>query len=211
MKDFYTTNKECYDKIASKFKDSWEEVEDWQLEERKKFLQYLDKNPAVLDLGCGQGRDLMILTKLGAKCTGLDFSISQLKLAKERNVAELVHSSFSSMPFKSNSFDGVWSCVTLLHVKREDFVGVIRSVKNILKPNGVFFLSLQEGIGEEVVRREIYGKIPMVIVYYMPDEIEAILKKEGFSILDYERHHVWKGIEEKERVFFNFYVRKEGM
>lgn len=203
-------NKECYDKIASKFKNFWEEIEDWQLTERKKFKDYLSKNPVVLDLGCGQGRDLKILATLGLKkLVGIDISMSQLMLAKQRRVAKLVHSNFETMPFEDEVFDGAWSCVTLLHVARGEMDSMIKKVKRILKKDGIFFISLQEGIGKQKVERDIYDNVPMIIHYYKPDEIQKILKNNGFEILDYERFHKWKGIKDRERIFFNFYCRRK--
>lgn len=205
---FYDTNRDCYDRIAPKFKSAWEETEEWQLEERRKFVRLVGSSTTVLDLGCGSGRDLMTLSRLGAApCVGLDFSIGQLRLARERNVARLVNADFFGIPFRDSVFDGVWSCVTLLHVRKEDLAGVVQSVKRILKPGGIFFVSLQEGEGERVVERGIYDGVPMIIVYHMPEEVRALLNAQGFELIEEERHHVWKGIPDKERVFINFYAR----
>lgn len=202
-------NRKCYDKIAPKFKAFWESLEDWQLNERKKFVSYLHNNPIILDFGCGQGRDLEIFSKLGInKLVGIDFSISQLELAKQRKVARLVNTNFDNMPFRNKSFDGIWSCVTLLHTEESKMIPRITKIYNLLKKNGIFFISLQKGKRYKTIKRDKYNKVPMIIYYYEPEQIKKMLVQVGFEIIDYEEYHVWKGIAERERKFFNFYCRK---
>ena len=142
------------------------------------------------------------------KLVGVDFSISQLKLAQKSGVARLVNSNFLDMPFEDKTFNGIWSCVTLVHSNKEIIGKILDKVRKILKSNGLFFISLQEGKGIKVVRQDIYGGVPMIMNYYMPKEIKELLIEKGFEVLDYERFHVWKGVKDKERIFFNFYCRK---
>jgi len=205
----YDLNRECYNSIAKKFKDFWEKTERWQVKERQKFVQYLPPKALVLDLGCGQGRDLETFFGLGIdNIVGVDFSIGQLKISQSRNVARLVNSNFLNMPFRDNIFNGVWSCVTLVHLSPLDVSRVLGKVNKMLKKGGIFFISMQEGTGYKIVKREIYDSIPMIMYYYTPKSVKEMLEKGGFEILDFEKFHVWKGIKDRERRFFNYYCKK---
>src|SRR6202171_1203738 len=42
------------------------------------------RDKTILDVGCGEGEDGMILAKLGARVTGLDVSPAAIELAKQR-------------------------------------------------------------------------------------------------------------------------------
>src|SRR5467141_2768026 len=70
---------------------------------------------SILDVGCGEGEDGMILAKLGARVTGLDVSPGASEVARERaalnGVAERTR--FLCAPLKEaslppGSFDVIW-------------------------------------------------------------------------------------------------------
>ena len=42
------------------------------------------RDKTILDVGCGEGEDGMILAKLGARVTGLDVSPAAIELARQR-------------------------------------------------------------------------------------------------------------------------------
>ena len=103
----------------------------------------------VLEAGCGVGAQTVILAKNSpaAQFTSVDVSPVSLKAAKARvqsagfhNVAFQVADVFR-LPFPAASFDHVFVCFVLEHLKESD--AALRHLKKVLKPGGT--LTVIEG------------------------------------------------------------------
>ncbi|MFA5232094.1 MAG: class I SAM-dependent methyltransferase [Candidatus Paceibacterota bacterium] len=81
------------------------------------FLDDLNKNPRVADLGCGTGAPTMILAQnIAGNITGVDFLPDFIKVfnenAKKLNLQERVNGivgSMENLPFRKEEFDLIWS------------------------------------------------------------------------------------------------------
>jgi SAM-dependent methyltransferase len=62
----------------------------------------------VLELGCGAGQWTIALREAGARCIGLDMSISQLRHARARSPVPLVNANGEVLPLRDASFDVVF-------------------------------------------------------------------------------------------------------
>lgn len=95
----------------------------------------------VLDLGCGFGTDSIILAKFSKKVVGFDIDkYEEWKLFKNKKI-EFVKGDSSKMPFKDNTFDGVYLKDLLHHVKN---VGkTIDEIKRVTKAGG--YITILEG------------------------------------------------------------------
>src|SRR6266496_914553 len=97
-----------YDRMGREF-SVWNserppEVRRWFLEE---VLARLPGGSAVLELGCGPGRDAAELSA-GRRYIGVDLSPVQLSIARRRAPhATFVVGDFTSLAFRPGSFDGV--------------------------------------------------------------------------------------------------------
>jgi len=98
---------------------------------------------SILDVGCGEGEDGMILAKLGARVTGLDVSPGAIEVAKERaalnGVAERTR--FLCAPLKEaslppGSFDVIWIDNVLHHVL-DDLEGTMRALLESARPGAL--------------------------------------------------------------------------
>lgn len=77
----------------------------------------------ILDLGCGTGRDSLLLASRGMKVIGLDATHSGLLLAQKRESTShhqvlWLESDSRTLPFPDDFFDGIY-CFGLIH----EFVG----------------------------------------------------------------------------------------
>lgn len=95
----------------------------------------------VVDLGCGDGLNTVILAAAGAKVISVDISDKSLELTGERvranNVSSnvtLVHSDAATIPVEDGSADRVLCAAILHHV---DCVATARQIRRILKPGGI--------------------------------------------------------------------------
>jgi SAM-dependent methyltransferase len=95
----------------------------------------------VLDFGSGIGNSLPHLKRVfpGARLTGLDVSEKSLAVAARRfpGVAELVRYDGGEPPLPDASFDLVFSACVFHHIPPEEHVGLLRSLRRLLRPGGV--------------------------------------------------------------------------
>lgn len=133
MKDIKRVAK-TFDKIAEHFdktrNEPWSEVIE--------FLE--DCFGSVLDLGCGNGRHIMVGDELGLNMKGLDASINLLKIAKTKTNDDLLRGNVKKLPFTDNSFDNIIYIATIHHLKRGR-VDSLKEAKRVLKKNGRIMIS----------------------------------------------------------------------
>lgn len=112
---------------------------------RKKFASYLPNEASVIDMGCGSGRDVMAFSDMGHDAAGLDAAKELLKLAEERLEIKTIAADMSE--YKAASpYDGIWCCASLIHLSDEEKARFFRNLERNLKPGGVLFVSVKEGI-----------------------------------------------------------------
>src|SRR5690606_26270520 len=64
---------------------------------------------AVLDVGCGRGRDLKSLSELGDEAIGLDGSLRFVEMAREDSGCEVWHQDFLALDLPAGRFDGIFA------------------------------------------------------------------------------------------------------
>lgn len=93
----------------------------------------------LLEIGFGQGTDLIQFAQGGARCTGIDLTATHIALTKKRFAQQgleivLLRGDAERLPFDDDSFDIVYSYGVLHHTPR--FESALREVRRILKPGG---------------------------------------------------------------------------
>ena len=104
---------------------------------------------AILDLGCGPGRDLRRFTALGHEAVGLDGSGDLVAMARAETDCEVLHQDFLALDLPRAHFDGIFANASLFHVPSRELARVLRDLAATLKPNGVLFCSTPRGRNEE--------------------------------------------------------------
>ena len=86
-----------------------------------------------LDLGCGTGVAVPVLSRLGWSVVGVDSSEPLLERARDRGL-NVVEAPADALPFEDGAFDAVVSIWT--HTDVEDFAGAVREAVRVLAPGG---------------------------------------------------------------------------
>ncbi|MCX6701684.1 MAG: class I SAM-dependent methyltransferase, partial [Candidatus Zambryskibacteria bacterium] len=142
-----------YDELAEEYDK--ETVDFWNRFPRTIFDKFIGLTKGkVLDVGSGPGRDGSILKEAGLDVVCLDASESMIKLSKERGLNSVV-GDFNSLPFKNESFEGVWAYTSLLHIPKSEVKKPLSEIQRVLKLGGIFGLGLIEG--ETELYRESSG------------------------------------------------------
>jgi len=112
---------------------------------------------AILDFGCGPGRDLKYFRSLGHQPVGLDGAREFVAMARQHAGCEVLHQDFLALDLPAERFDGVFANASLFHVPRRELPRVLGELRAALKPRGVLFSSNPRGDNWEGWRGERYG------------------------------------------------------
>ena len=181
----YELVKNSYDKISNEFKCT--RVFTWKWTDE--FIETLQNNCTILDIGCGTGRNL---TYKNVNIVGIDISIEQLKNLN----GESVNADMTSLPFRDNSFDNILSIASFHHLSTiERRETALFEMYRILKKGGKVLLSVWSIKQPEKTRRkfEKYGdtivnwrKIPRYYYIFEINELKQLINKY-FTIIN----HTW--------------------
>ena len=168
--DFLDTIK-YYNKNAA---DYYEETVDNNMEEIiEKFLEHIPADSAIMDLGCGSGRDSLYFINEGFDVTAVDGSEELCELAQVHIGQDVLNMTFDELEF-DDVFDGVWACSSLLHVPKKDIKAILGKVVRSLKKDGVLYMSFRYGEFEGMRDGRYYSDYRLHPLRDMLREIEEI-------------------------------------
>ena len=104
---------------------------------------------AILDFGCGPGRDLKTFAALGHLAIGLDGAQAFVDMARNDSGCTVWRQDFLDLDLPGERFDGVFANASLFHVPNQELPRVLRQLHAALKPRGVLFCSNPRGDNEE--------------------------------------------------------------
>lgn len=100
----------------------------------------LNKNPRLLDVGCGTGLTAEMLKKYGS-VWALDSSKEALDFCKKRSLANLQLGSVEKLPYSDNFFDVVTCLDVLYHQRVKDDSIALKEINRVLLPGGYLLLT----------------------------------------------------------------------
>lgn len=113
-------------------------------ESREKFLSALLEGGAILDLGCGSGRDSLEFIQRGYDVTAMDGAKELCELASIHIGQDVLCMQFEELDF-DEVFDGIWANASLLHILPDEFDAIFQKILKALKPQGVLYMSFGHG------------------------------------------------------------------
>ncbi|MCB8982699.1 MAG: class I SAM-dependent methyltransferase [Ardenticatenaceae bacterium] len=147
------------------------------------FAELAGPHGRVLDVGCGAGFDTAVLRQHGLRAAGVDLSWGMMQAGRQRGLAvDFVQADMRALPFAAG-LDGIWACASLLHVPRAQVPGVLHSFAALLRPGGVFYLSVKVG-DDEAWTADKYGRQQYrFFTYWQPETLDPLLTAVGFQIV----------------------------
>jgi len=119
----------------------------------------------ILDVGCGEGSNAVMLAMMGATVTGIDISPKAIEVAQRRaghnNVAhkvEFICSPIETAPLTDQSFDIIWGDGILHHVL-DDLDPILQHLWRSLKPDGCFLFAEPVNLCQPL--RQLRGIVPV--------------------------------------------------
>jgi len=162
-----------YQRNAQQFFESTVAVD--MAEIRDRFTALLPAHGAVLDAGCGSGRDAKAFVEQGFQVEAFDASPELAALASQHSGLPVKVMRFQEVDAVAR-YDGIWCCASLLHVPLTELPEVFRRLAQALKAGGVLYASFKYGQGE----REDNGR---VFTDMCEGEIAGMLRENGVDEL----------------------------
>ena len=134
-----------------------------------------DRRPRILDVGCGTGANLLMLSQFG-DAEGVDVSEDALAFCRERGLNNVKLGAAEKLPYEDGTFDLVTALDVVEHL--DDDLAGLREMRRVLRPGGrvllfvptfMFLWGLQDDVSNH--RRR----------YRMP-ELQRVLEQAGFEI-----------------------------
>jgi len=94
----------------------------------------------ILDAGCGTGYNLNHYAALGHSLYGLDVAAEAVDGVKKRGVTKIVQASVTDIPYRSESFDLVFSFDVVCQIPVDADPQAIAEMHRVLKRGGVLFV-----------------------------------------------------------------------
>ncbi len=136
------------------------------------FLSRTWEKGKILDIGCGNGRNLVSFAEKDFVCDGVDFSMEMVKNAKLKfeklGLRSKFHiSNMTNLPFKNNNFDYLICVASFHHLNKFDQEKALKEFKRILKPSGKMYIT----VWNKWQSRFLFGKKEVFIPWKVKDKI----------------------------------------
>ena len=127
--------------------DSWADENTWppsQFAKRARAHLKGKKIKAVLDLGCGSGRDSLYFSRAGYTVTAADIKITKFQenRLKDRGI-KFIKDDLRHLILRPKSFDIVFAHLSLHYFDDRTIDYIIGKIYNCLKPGGYFFIKVK--------------------------------------------------------------------
>ena len=109
------------------------------------FVEALE-GPAVLDAGCGPGRDAAFFAERGLDPVGIDRAVEMAEYARANRPGRYLRMDLRSLGFAADSFDGVWCPASVFFVPFEGMTAVLSEFERVLR-DGVIRVGFKLGDG----------------------------------------------------------------
>ena len=114
---------------------------------QQRFATCLPEGGAVLDFGCGSGRDTKAFLEMGFSVDATDGSEEMCARASAYTGIPVKRMLFEELDV-ADAYDGIWACASILHLPRTELLDVLEKIWVALKPGGVLYASFKYGNSE---------------------------------------------------------------
>jgi SAM-dependent methyltransferase len=141
------------------------------------FAESLKPGAKILDIGCGSGRDLLWLKKLGYEVIGIERSPGLADLARKNAGCKVIEGDFEIFDFSNIQADALLFAGSLVHIEHDRLSHLVGKIANQTHA-AVIYLSLKEGVG---VRTAVDGRT----FYLWHDKaLRQLFGRLGFKVID---------------------------
>lgn len=137
--------------------------------------QFQERRPRILDVGCGTGANLVMLSQFG-EVEGVDISPDALAFCRERGLEDVRLGAAEKLPYEDGRFDVVTAFDVVEHL--DDDVAGLREMRRVLRPDGRLLLFVPTfmflwGVQDDVSNHRRRYRLP---------ELRRVVREAGFEV-----------------------------
>lgn len=164
-----------YTKFEDKFRGTTEEI----ISRQKKYLPYFEGKSDVLDIGCGRGEFLKLLSDNGISATGVDLSPENIAMCKGLD-ARLCNGLDYLESLPDNSLGGIFCAQVIEHLSTDEVIRLFRLAQKKLRDGAVIITETLNPQCLMIYAESMYLD-PSHTKPVHPLTVEFIAEQEGFS------------------------------
>ena len=139
------------------------------------FEDFGDGRPRILDVGCGTGGNLKVLSQFG-DAEGVDISPDALEFCRQRGLPNVRLGAAEHLPYEDGTFDLVTALDVVEHL--DDDVAGLKEFRRVLKPDGRILLFVPTfmflwGVQDDVSHHRRRYRLP---------ELREAVERAGFTV-----------------------------
>ena len=154
-------------------------------EKLQRYLPYFNEHDNILDIGCGRGEFVELLSKAGKQAEGIDSSDSMLTIAQEQGLTNCFKS--DALGYLKNkaaeSLGGIFSAQVIEHFTPDYLREVLLACRRVLKPGSPILLETINPASlfamAHIFSLDITHQKPL-----HPEYMRYLLENSGFSQVD---------------------------
>jgi SAM-dependent methyltransferase len=135
---------------------------------------------AVLDAGCGTGKNMEFLTGLGYRnIEGFDFSVDAVEFCKKRGLSQVKQGNIMDIQYPNATFDVVYSMDVLGILDPVGRQKAVSELYRVLKPGGIF---LCNGAALEIFRSQ-HDDVTSIQRRFTKQDFKDLFAKNNFQVI----------------------------
>ena len=180
----------AYDASAADYRAATAEVPASVRAAIDRFLGLVRPGARVLEIGSGSGRDANALEEGGVSVRRTDITPAFVHLLRDgghdADVVDPLVDDLADPAAPGTPYAAVWADASLLHVDRDDLPRVLSRLADATEPDGVLFLGLKEGDGEDW---SVHGNVtaPRFFTFWREEPLRSALEGAGWRVTGVER------------------------
>ena len=180
----------AYDASAAEYRAGTAEMPASVRSAIDRFLGLVRTGARVLEIGSGSGRDARALEEGGVSVRRTDITPAFVHLLRDgghdADVVDPLVDDLADPVAPGTPYAAVWADASLLHVDRDDLPRVLSRLADATEPDGVLFLGLKEGDGEDW---SLHGNVtaPRFFTFWREEPLRSALAGAGWRVTGVER------------------------
>jgi O-antigen chain-terminating methyltransferase len=171
---------------SERFEDEFRGKREEMLERYRDLAERLAEFPPVLDLGCGRGDFLELLTGMGAECWGIDLDPELVKAAADRGLPVEQGDGLRWLQRREDaSLGGLAAIQVVEHLAPQEVIDLVALAADKVRPGGRVFLETVNPQSLYVFAHAFYID-PTHVRPVHPAYLAFLFREAGFAAVDIE-------------------------